>query len=1093
MQESSPSAAETDPEDLGGAQPKHRRGLPRWLRIALGSSLGLVGLLAVVGGVAVWRLSSEPVRLDFLTPHLEQAFDLEDRGLSIDVGETLLMWPGWPSDLELRTRKVSVMDREGGELASLPDASVNLSMRALLQGTIAPTSIELIGPELALVRADDGSLSLGVESTVPEAESDAGAPSDAASDEARSAALQRLIDGLLIEPDPEQALSFLSSIRIRDGRLSVTERSLGQTFQASDLVVELRRQAPGIDGALSLRLDLPDAPVEIEAAFTYDKSDGAIDLAGSFADLNPAALPGDWPGASELRSLALPLEGSLALTLAGGGGLDSATFDVTGGAGLLDLGDRLPEPRPVRALQLTGTFDGLAKRLDLQSASLDFGTSEAPGPELEASGTVTQLDAGADIEGKMRVAGLAVDDFPLYWPRGLDEGGRTWIVENVKNGVVEEANIEVALRRRDGAEDELERFGGDLRYRDLAVHYLRPMPPATGLSGTATFDVSAIRFQVAGGRSGTIELGPSEAVIDGLDRPEVEQLSVTFPASGPLRDILALLNHERIKLLENIELDPASTAGTARATTTFSFPLLDALTFDEVVVSSEAEAEGIAVQSLLLGQDASDGRLALSLNNEGMRVSGSLRLGDVPMELDWRETFAATEPLRSRYEVLVPALDEAGWRRFGLDGVDGLSGAVSASLVAEARRDGTTAIQVAANLEQAGLDVPEIAWSKPVGQAGSASVTLLLRDGRLTEISELEASADNLALKGSGRFDERGADLASLALSELRFDGTALTDVLLSRGAGGNALSIGGGVLDAEPILEGLLAADEASPDPESADPPLRLKAKNLEVVRLGEARYLERVSFDLERIDDAWHRVQLAGQVPRSLWRRNAEPSDEETAAAGAVRTFNVDYRPVEQGRHSLSVQADDTGATLRALDLLDEMEGGVLRIAGQSLPGRPLQASLKLENFTLVDPPVLGRLLLLTSLAGIVEGLSSEGLTFESLTGDLVLSDGQVTSEGLRAMGPSLGMTTRGTFDYGQDKLDLSGSIAPAYGINRVVKNLPLIGDILTGEEGDGLVAFTYQVNGSIEEPDVSVNPLSALTPDWLERTFGGTTEGE
>ena len=1122
MQEPSPSAADhgtgaRGPQAEADARPpEKRRGgwrlWPRWLRIAIEATLGVVAGLVILGGIALWRLSSEPVRLDFLTPYLEQAIALEDRGVSVDVGETLLMWQGWPNNVDLRARKILVTDAEGGRLALLPDVSVTLSMRALLQGTVAPTFIEVIGPELAIERSAEGELSIGASmpdetkpdalqspQTEPSGESAAEPPAAEPSMAARSAALRRLVDGLLIDPDPGQQLSFLSSIRIRDGLVSVTDDRLGQSFHASDLVLELHREAPGIGGELSLQLDLPGDPVRLEAAFTYDQDSGGIDLASSFADLKPTALPPDLPGAELVHSVALPLGGSLTMTLGAGGTLESATFDVTGAAGLLDLGDRLPEPRPVRALRLSGTYDGAGRRLVMQDASLNFGTAEAEGPGITGAGTLTILDDGLAVEGALRVLGLDADELPLYWPRGLDEGARSWITENIKTGRVDEANLEVALSLPDGGGEQVERFDGGFRYRDLDVHYLRPLPPVTGVSGTASFDSSAIRFQMEGGRSGNIELGASEAVIEGFDREGLETLSLKFPASGPLGEVLALLNHDRLRLIDKLGLDPASTRGQARSVVTFDFPLPEELSFDDVTVTTEGQAEGVAIKSLLLGQDATDGRLGIALNNDGMRVRGKMRLGGVPIDLDWSESFTDASPVQSHYEVLVPSMDDAERERFGFEVLDGLSGPVSASVVADARSDGTTTVQVATNLEQAALDLPEILWRKPVGQAGTASFTLLLRDNQLVELSKLEGASGSLTLKGSGRFDERGEDLASLALSELRFGGSALTDVLLLRQGLGIDVRIGGGALNAEPFLDNARAEDEASAaaaaEAASRQPPLRLRAENLDAVRFGEARYLERVSFDLERIGDEWNRIQLVSQVPRTMWRRNAQlaSADAQSGVAGEVRKFSVDYRPVGQGRHSLAVQADDAGGTLRALDLLDTMEGGALRITGEALPGQPIQASLEVLDFTMIDAPVLGRLLLVASLTGIFEGLTSDGIGFDRMVGDFTLGGGRATTELIRAYGASLGLTAKGTLDYGRSELELDGAIVPVYGLNRILNEIPLIGTILTGGEGEGFVAFTYEMTGPLDEPRISVNPLSALAPGWLRGIFSGSGKGD
>ncbi|MBX9634465.1 MAG: hypothetical protein K2X44_05730, partial [Magnetospirillum sp.] len=49
-----------------------------------------------------------------------------------------------------------------------------------------------------------------------------------------------------------------------------------------------------------------------------------------------------------------------------------------------------------------------------------------------------------------------------------------------------------------------------------------------------------------------------------------------------------------------------------------------------------------------------------------------------------------------------------------------------------------------------------------------------------------------------------------------------------------------------------------------------------------------------------------------------------------------------------------------------------------------------------------------------------------------------------------------------------------------------------ITGGEKGGGLVAFNFTMRGPTQEPDVSVNPLSALTPGFLRNLFNIFDDG-
>ena len=95
-------------------------------RIGVEICVAVLGVLLVLGGIAVWRLSSGPVPVDFLTPYLEEAFNDREDGTTIEIGETVLTWENWSRNFDLRARQTNLRDADGRLLASLPDVAVGL-------------------------------------------------------------------------------------------------------------------------------------------------------------------------------------------------------------------------------------------------------------------------------------------------------------------------------------------------------------------------------------------------------------------------------------------------------------------------------------------------------------------------------------------------------------------------------------------------------------------------------------------------------------------------------------------------------------------------------------------------------------------------------------------------------------------------------------------------------------------------------------------------------------------------------------------------------------------------------------------------------
>jgi AsmA-like C-terminal region len=87
----------------------------------------------------------------------------------------------------------------------------------------------------------------------------------------------------------------------------------------------------------------------------------------------------------------------------------------------------------------------------------------------------------------------------------------------------------------------------------------------------------------------------------------------------------------------------------------------------------------------------------------------------------------------------------------------------------------------------------------------------------------------------------------------------------------------------------------------------------------------------------------------------------------------------------------------------------------------------------------------------------------------------------------GTEIGATVEGSVDFARDYVNLKGTFVPAYALNNMFPNIPLIGPLLGGGTNEGLFAVNYRVSGAASAPVVSVNLLSAIAPGFLRQIFG------
>ena len=197
------------------------------------------------------------------------------------------------------------------------------------------------------------------------------------------------------------------------------------------------------------------------------------------------------------------------------------------------------------------------------------------------------------------------------------------------------------------------------------------------------------------------------------------------------------------------------------------------------------------------------------------------------------------------------------------------------------------------------------------------------------------------------------------------------------------------------------------------------------------------------------------------------------------------------------LTLDSGDAGAVVRGLTGFASLRGGKLDLDA-ILPGRAngpkdpnaadFQGTVILRDFKVVNQPFLARLFSAGSLTGFADLLGNDGVTFDKMTLPFVVKGDMITIEEATAAGPATGFTSDGYVDRAKNEIVLKGSLIPAYGLNSVLGNIPLLGDVLVSKKGEGIFGMTYSVRGNLDEPRISVNPLSVLTPGILRRVFEG-----
>ena len=123
----------------------------------------------------------------------------------------------------------------------------------------------------------------------------------------------------------------------------------------------------------------------------------------------------------------------------------------------------------------------------------------------------------------------------------------------------------------------------------------------------------------------------------------------------------------------------------------------------------------------------------------------------------------------------------------------------------------------------------------------------------------------------------------------------------------------------------------------------------------------------------------------------------------------------------------------------------------------------------------------------------LVEDGLVFSSIRAPFVYRDEKVRLTKAVAKSASIGVSVSGVYAVETGAMNFEGVFTPLYALNSALGGIPLLGKLLTGGDGQGLFAFNFAVRGDADDPKISVNPFSVLTPGALRGVFGGQSGGD
>lgn len=1081
------------------------------------AGLGLVFVLALFAGVAmlgVIALTGKPIRLPIwvvaeVETRANTALTSALPGAAVSVGGIeVMVEQDWTP--RLRLEDLRLLQADGSTLLALPDVRLGFDADAFLyERALRPREVRLIGSSIALRRLADGTFDLSFGAAQPAAP---------------IAGLSGLLAGIDRALDTP-LLSRLERIEAEAASLTLEDAVSGRVWSVGDGRVRIENRADALAAEAGLTLvGGGETPAQALITLIRPKGQAQVRLTATVDQVAAADIAAQAPVLAWLGVLDAPISGRIAAVITDGGiaaldaemALGAGALRPEGAAraiafdraaltlgydpalGRIALSAMRVESKTLRLTAsghayplgsdgriLTGALGGAAPaaflgQVAIESAQLDpEGLFERPlvftdgamdarlalnpfrldigqvslveerGRRLSLHGRAEVLPKGWQLALDVGLDAIAHDRLLQLWPKSAVVNTRKWVGENVAKGVL--TDVKAALRVDPGQEP---RLSLAYEFDGAEVRFLRTLPPIqngrgrSGIEGktyTMVLDAGTVEAPLGG----AIDMAGSVFQVNDISAKPA-QAAIRLKTQSSITAALSLLDLPPFGFMSKAGQTPDIATGSAVVDTRLSVPLARRVELKDVDYAVTGTLSGVSSDRLVPGKTVRAPTLGLTADPSGLRIAGAGTIGRVPFDVAFSQGFGPEARGKSQIAGTV-ALSPDTIAEFGIGLPDGMIGGAGTAQVDIALQKGAPgSLRLTSDLAGISMRLPPVGWSKPAGSKGLLEIEATL--GQPPQVRALTLDAAGLRAVGDIALRAAGGGLDRARFSRVTLNRWLDAPVdLVGRGAGrAPDIVLNGGSVD----LRLFDAPGGTSRGAQAASGKLV-------------------VALDKLVVTDG---IQLTGF--RGDFSQSGGINGAFRASVNGAAPVVGTVIPSRNGT-AVRVQSNDAGRVLAAAGLFKTVGGGTLdlQLTPRATKGH-YDGAAQMRNLRVRGASALAELLSAISVVGLLEQLNGEGILFSEASTEFILTPQAVEITRGSATGASLGVSVAGLYGTQTKRLALQGVVSPVYLING-------IGAALT-RRGEGVFGFNYALGGTSDAPDVSVNPLSILTPGMFREIF-------
>lgn len=713
---------------------------------------------------------------------------------------------------------------------------------------------------------------------------------------------------------------------------------------------------------------------------------------------------------------------------------------------------------------------------DFSALTIDRLVVRDGGGEAQAMARFSRQDGGV-VETHVSGRDMDLMKAIRLWPVFVSPNLRTWLVERAKTGRVVSVDVRTRLAGqalRDAWDEKpvpQESVAAEYQLDGVTLAALNDAPDIRGarLSGQSTGKQTNLRIE-----AGTIEApggkpvslaGAQFSVADLHRRPL--SLDMRIPISGRLDAVAAVLSQPGFRLGTRIPPEIARGEGQVEGEILAQLRLVRNPAPSDLKIEAKGDIRSVVIPAIVPNERLEAGQFQLLYRANAFQLKGEARLNGLAAQIEWR-----SDGDKPSIATIRATLDDAQRQKRGIDLRPMVTGPVTAVVSATFEKNKPPEIDVEVDLAPARVEGLPPGFTKRAGQTAKASFGYEQKGERL-QLADFALDLGPVALRGKLELGKDGS-FQKGEFEQFRLSPGDNARATIEKQRNTTRIGVRGNSFDLRPFLRGLQSGkidDAKAPDVDLDIQTTVLVGFSGELISSGE--------IQAQRRGGLLARLAVKGQFgPSSLLVETAEGQERDSTL--------------------LRISTSDGGALLRFLDIYSKAYGG--RLSADIRTRRDGQSGLvQMRDFMVRGEPLLGRYAGASSPSGApsqAQGQPSVGrdsVPFTKMRADFLRRPGRIDVREAVMWGPQVGGSLEGVLDYGQDRVDLKGALVPAYALNNLFAQVPILGPIFGGSQYEGLFALPFVIQGRASAPVLRTNALSVIAPGFLRKLFEVQREGE